>query len=58
MKCSELLPTLRVNLLFLLFLLIPSLSLGAEVFLKDRSQVSGQEVTLGDVAQIKGTHAE
>ena len=58
MKCSELLPTLRVNLLFLLFLLIPSLSLGAEVFLKDRFQVSGQEVTLGDVAQIKGTPAE
>ena len=58
MRCLGLLQALRVNLLFLLFLLLPSLALGAEVLLKDRSRVSGQEVTLGEIAEIRGTPVE
>lgn len=58
MKCSGLLPALRVNLLLLFFLLVSSLSFGAEVLLKVRSQVYGREVTLSEIAEIKGTPAE
>ena len=59
MRCSGLLPALRVNLFFLfLFFLLSPISFGAEVFLKDYSRVSGQEVTLGEIADIKGTSVE
>ena len=59
MRCSEQLPALRVNLLALFFfLLLSSISFGAEVFLKKHCRVSGREVTLGEISEIKGTPAE
>jgi len=58
MRCSELLPALKVNLLLLLFVFISSLSYGAEVILKRDVQVFGREVTLGEISEIRGTPAE
>ena len=58
MRCSELLPALKVNLLFLLFVFISSLSYGAEVILKRDVQVFSREVTLGEISEIRGTPAE
>ncbi|WP_457678198.1 flagellar basal body P-ring formation chaperone FlgA [Thermovibrio sp.] len=58
MRCLGRLQTLKLNFLFLLLFLIPSLSLGAEVFLKQRVKVKEGEVLLKNVAQIKGSPLE
>ncbi len=58
MRCSELLRTLRVKFLIFSLLILPLNSFGAEVVLKVKSRVSGREVTLGEIATIKGTPVE
>ena len=60
MRCLERLRLLRVNFLLFcfFFFLFSSLSFGAEIFLKSSSRVSGQQVSLGEIAEIKGTSVE
>ena len=58
MRCSGLLQASRANLIFLFLLLFSFSAYGAEVDLKGNSTVSGEKVTLGEIAEIKGTSLE
>ncbi len=59
MKCSGLLPALRVKLvIFIVSIVFSTFANGAEIDLKTSATVSGEKVTLGQISEVKGNTVE